>query len=291
MQTVRKAVIPAAGLGTRFLPATKAQPKEMLPVFDKPAIQIIVEEAVASGIRHILVVTGRNKTSLENHFDRNLELENFLAEKEQTELLALVRSVSDMAQLFYVRQKEPLGLGHAVLCAKEFIGEEPFAIFLGDDLIHTDPPVKPAMRQLIDVWEKYQGPVLGVQKVPKEQYSSYGMIKRIALEKNVSKVLDMVEKPRTSEAPSDLAIVGRYVLTPDIFRILERTRPGSKGEIQLTDAMRVLNQQRAFYACQFAGRRYDVGSKLEFVEATVEYALRDPAVAPRLKKYLRGLKP
>src|SRR3954471_7668804 len=204
MQKVRKAVIPAAGLGTRFLPATKAQPKEMLPVFDKPAIQIIVEEAVASGIQHILVVTGRNKTSLENHFDRSLELETFLSEKGQDELLQMVRRISNLAQIFYVRQKEPLGLGHAVLCAKEFIGDEPFAIFLGDDLVYTAPPQKPAMQQLMDVWEKYQGPVLGVQKVPRETAGSYGMIKHIPIDKNVSKVLDMVEKPRPAEVPSDL---------------------------------------------------------------------------------------
>ncbi len=291
MQRVRKAVIPAAGLGTRFLPATKSQPKEMLPIYDRPAIQVIVEEAVASGIEHILVVTGRGKTSLENHFDRSPELESLLKEKKQTEALKQVRAISEMARLYTVRQKEPLGLGHAVLCAKEFVGDEPFAVILPDDLVHTRAPEKPVMRQLAQVWEKYQGPVLGVQKVPRAMASSYGMIACVGLEKNVHKVLDMVEKPRPRESPSDLAIVGRYLLTPDIFPLLEKTRPGSKGEIQLTDAMKELNRRRAFYACQFAGRRYDVGSKVEYVQANLEYALRDPQARPRLLAYLKALKP
>ncbi len=283
---VTKAVIPAAGLGTRFLPATKAQPKEMLPIYDKPAIQYVVEEAVAAGIQDILIITGRGKQSIENHFDRSLELEENLRRHGKDADLHEVREISAMVNLLYVRQKEALGLGHAVLCAKSFIGDEPFAVFLGDDIMdHTEPSIA----QLMRVWERYQGPVVAVQEVPRELTSSYGIIKPRVLGPGLFQVADLVEKPAPDQAPSNLGIVGRYLLTPDIFPILEQTRRGRGGEIQLTDALRELNRRRPLYACALRGVRHDIGNKVEFVKATLAYALKDPKARGPLLACIRDL--
>jgi UTP--glucose-1-phosphate uridylyltransferase len=283
---ITKAVIPAAGLGTRFLPATKAQPKEMLPIYDKPAIQYVIEEAVAAGIKDILVITGRGKQSIENHFDRSIELEEVLEHTHKKEDLIQVRKISNMVNLHYVRQKEAKGLGHAVLCAKSFVGNEPFAVFLGDDII--DHP-KPAIRQLISVWETYESPVVAVEEVPLPRTKAYGIIKPKQIGKRLYQVLDLVEKPKPEKAPSRLGIVGRYILTPEIFALLEKTKPGSGGEIQLTDALRGLNKKRPIYAWQFEGIRHDIGNKLEFVKATLAFALKDKSAKAALLEYMRGI--
>ena len=280
---VRKAVIPAAGLGTRFLPATKAQPKEMLPIVDKPTLQFIIEEAVDSGIEEILIITGRNKTSIENHFDKSVELELELEKKGKTDLLEKVRKISNMADIHYIRQKEPLGLGHAIYCAKSFIGNEPFAVLLGDDIIHNG---KPCLKQMIEVYNEYKTTILGVQEVPKKDVSKYGIVDGKHIENRVYKVKDLVEKPAIEDAPSNIAILGRYIINPTIFKILEHTKPGKGGEIQLTDALRVLAQREAMYAYNFEGRRYDVGDKQGFLEATVEYALRREDLREEFLKYL-----
>ncbi len=286
LKLITKAVVPAAGLGTRFLPATKAQPKEMLPIYDKPAIQYVIEEAVAAGIRDVLVVTGRGKQAIENHFDRSIELEENLKAQGNRAGLEKVRKISDMVNLHYVRQKEARGLGHAVLCAKSFIGNEPFAVFLGDDII--DHP-RPAIMQLMEIWKKYQAPVLAVEEIPRARTQAYGIIKPQAISDRLYKVQDLVEKPRPSQAPSCLGIVGRYILTPDIFELLEKTRPGASGEIQLTDALRRLNRCRPVYAWQFEGRRHDIGNKLEFVKATLAYALKDKEARQPLLNYMREI--
>ena len=284
---VKRAVIPAAGLGTRFLPATKATPKEMLPIVDKPTIQYIVEEALASGIEDIIIITGRSKRAIEDHFDRSLELELTLEEKHKDELLKLVREIADI-RIHYIRQKEPRGLGHAVLCAKQFIGDEPFAVLLGDDVVYN--PEKPALRQLIDLYNRTGASVLGVQEVPQDKVSSYGIVDAKATEDPRSfRVTDMVEKPPVAEAPSCLAVLGRYIIEPQVFEVLEHTEPGAGGEIQLTDALRVLAQERAMYAYNFEGRRYDVGDKEGFLEATVEYALRRPELRDKFVAYLKGI--
>lgn len=280
---VRKAIIPAAGLGTRFLPATKAQPKEMIPIVDIPAIQFIVEEAVASGIEEILIITGRNKASMENHFDRNIELELALQSKHDMEKLRMLESIADKVDIHYVRQKSPKGLGHAIYCARTFVGNEPFAVLLGDDIV--DNPV-PCTKQLIDIYEKCQSTVLGVQEVAPENTSLYGILDASTVEGNVWKVNDLVEKPERDKAPSNIAILGRYVITPEIFPILEKTKPGKGNEIQLTDALRALGSTQAIYAYQFAGRRYDIGSKLGYLEATVEIALKRPDLAGPFRDYL-----
>lgn len=280
---VRKAIIPAAGLGTRFLPATKAQPKEMIPIVDIPAIQYIVEEAVASGIEEILIITGRNKASMENHFDRNIELELALQSKHDMEKLQLLESIADKVDIHYVRQKTPKGLGHAISCARTFVGNEPFAVLLGDDIV--DNPV-PCTKQLIDIYEKYQCTVLGVQQVPPENVNLYGILDVSPVEGSVWKVSDMVEKPERDKAPSNIAILGRYVITPEIFPILEVTKPGKGGEIQLTDALKTLSETQAMYAYQFEGKRYDIGNKLGYLEATVEFALNRPDLAGPFRKYL-----
>ena len=284
---IRKAIIPAAGLGTRFLPATKAQPKEMLPIVDKPTIQYIIEEAIASGIEEILVITGRSKKSIEDHFDRNVELEMELEKSGKTELLDLVRDISDMVDIHYIRQKEPRGLGHAIYCAKTFVGDEPFAILLGDDVVYNEE--KPCLKQLIDCYNEYRTSVLGVQTVPKENVSKYGIVDGKHIEGRVYKVKGLVEKPVPEEAPSNVAILGRYIVTPRIFDILEKTKPGKGGEIQLTDALLELMSEEAMYAYDFEGRRYDVGDKLGFLEATVEYALRRPDLRDGFIDYLREL--
>lgn len=286
MGTIKKAIIPAAGLGTRFLPATKAQPKEMLPIVDKPTIQYIVEEAVASGIEDIIIVTGRTKKAIEDHFDKSVELEMELEKKQNKELLEIARSVSQIANIYYIRQKEPKGLGHAVLTARTFIGDEPFAVLLGDDVIDAE---KPALKQMIEVYEKYQSSVLGVQTVDMKDVNKYGIIAGIQLERQVYKVKDMVEKPPISEAPSNVAVLGRYIITPQIFDLLEKQEVGAGGEIQLTDALNKLAKIQNMYAYDFVGRRYDVGNKMGFLQATVEFALKRPELRDEFKEYLADI--
>jgi len=286
---VRKAIIPAAGLGTRFLPATKSQPKEMLPIVDKPTIQYIIEEAINSGIEEILIITGKNKKCIEDHFDKSVELELELANKNKNDLLELVRTISNMANIHYIRQKEPKGLGHAIHCAKSFVGDEPFAVLLGDDVVYTDAKEKPCLKQLIDCYDEYKSSVLGVQVVEHKNVSKYGIVDGIDIEDRVLKVKDLVEKPNVDEAPSDVAILGRYIITPRIFEILEKTKPGKGNEIQLTDALLDLIKEEAVYAYNFEGKRYDVGDKLGYLEANVEYALRNPELRGSFKEYLNNL--
>ena len=286
-QKVRKAVFPAAGLGTRFLPATKASPKEMLPLVDKPLIQYVVEEAVASGIESVIIVTGRGKASFEDHFDVSFELENLLEERGKTEELKAMRAISEMARVSYVRQQEALGLGHAVFQARDLVGDEPFAVMLSDDIIDAETP---ALRQLLDVYEKYDAPVVAVFEVAGEAISRFGVIDGEEVEEGVYKIKDMVEKPAVKDAPSNLAIIGRYVLTPDIFDEIEKTTPGAIGEIQITDAMRSLLKKRPFYAVRFKGKRYDAGDKLGFLIATVEFALQHEDLAPEFRGYLQSLR-
>jgi UTP--glucose-1-phosphate uridylyltransferase len=281
---VKKAVFPVAGLGTRFLPATKSSPKEMLPLIDKPLVHYVVEEAVASGIENILFVTGRGKRALEDYFDISFELEALLQEKGKEETLREVREIADMVKIFYVRQKQALGLGHAILCAREFVGNEPFAVLLGDDIIDGG---KPCLGQLLDVYRKYRGTVLALEQVPMENISAYGCVRANQLSEQVFEVLDMVEKPKQEEAPSNLAIIGRYVLTPDIFPILEKQKPGKGGEIQLTDAIRQLLHEEAVYGCRFEGIRHDCGDKLGFLKATVDMALKRPEFNNEFRAYLR----
>ena len=287
MQKITKAVIPAAGLGTRFLPATKACPNEMLPIVDKPTIQYIIEEALASGITDILIISGRTKRAIEDHFDRSPELEMNLEEHGKLELLQQVKDIADI-NIHYIRQKEPRGLGHAILCAKAFIGHEPFAVLLGDDVVYND--AYPCLRQLMDVYEATGGSVLGCQTVPKEKVSSYGIVDSVPTDnKRIFKVNDMVEKPALEEAPSQLAVLGRYVIMPEIFDILEQTQPGRGGEIQLTDALKVLAKEQTMYAYDFMRRRYDVGDKLGYLTATVEYALRRDDLRDKFMEYLRTI--
>ncbi|MGA2148242.1 MAG: UTP--glucose-1-phosphate uridylyltransferase GalU [Bryobacteraceae bacterium] len=289
---VRKVVFPAAGLGTRFLPATKASPKEMLPIVDKPIIQYGVEEALQSGIQNMIIVTGRGKTAIEDHFDVSFELEDLLEKRGKKDLLAIVRGISDMIDIAYIRQKEALGLGHAVLRAKELVGGEPFAVVLADDVIDAEVP---CLKQLLDVYDFFNAPVLAVMEVSPENISSYGAIAAEPVNHNgttgqVFRIRDLVEKPKASEAPSNLAIIGRYVLTPEIFDSLASINPGSGGEIQLTDALRHLLRSRPIYACKFQGTRYDAGDRLGFLKATVEYALRRKDLGGPFREYLRGLK-
>lgn len=286
MQTVKKAIIPAAGLGTRFLPATKAQPKEMLPIVDKPTLQYIVEEAVEAGITEILIVTGRNKKSIEDHFDKSVELELELERKGDAELLSMVRGISEMINIHYIRQKEPRGLGDAIYCARSFIGDEPFAVMLGDDVVDAKTP---CIRQLIDAYEEYQTTILGVQRVAREETNKYGIISGKLIEDRIYKVKDMVEKPEPEEAPSEIAVLGRYIITPQIFEILRHLKPGKKGEIQLTDGLQELCGKQAMYAYAFEGRRYDVGDKLGFLEATIDFALKRPQLREDLLAYLQKI--
>jgi UTP--glucose-1-phosphate uridylyltransferase len=285
---IRKAVFPAAGLGTRFLPATKAQPKEMLPLVDKPIIQYVIEEAVAAGLTNIIIVTGRGKNAIEDHFDVSYELEKLLEERGKTDLLDEVRRISNMINVSYVRQKETLGLGHAVLMAKDLVGDEPFAVMLGDDIIDARVP---CMRQMVDVFEKHEGPVVAVHQVPKDEISAYGVIAGTpeGSAEGLFRVSNMVEKPPAAEAPSDLAIIGRYILTPDIFAELEKTPRDKAGEIQLTNAMRSLAEARPFYALRFEGRRHDAGNKLGFPKATVEFALKRDDLGAAFRAYLKSL--
>ena len=286
MRRIRKAIIPAAGLGTRFLPATKAQPKEMLPIVDKPTIQYIVEEAIKSGIEDIIIVTGRNKRAIEDHFDRSMELEAFLEKKAKDELLDLVQDIAQMADIYYVRQKEALGLGHAIYSARKFIGNEPFAVLLGDDVIYSEVP---ALRQMMNHYERYGASMVGVQEVPLEDTSKYGIVDGEKFGDRLYRAKNMVEKPSSEDAPSPhLAIMGRYILNPEIFEILGVLPPGKGGEIQLTDGIMELSLHQEILAYEFEGRRYDVGDKLGFVEATIDYALRRGDLSEGLMNYLRA---
>lgn len=283
---IRKAIIPAAGLGTRFLPATKAQPKEMLPIVDKPTIQYIVEEAVNSGIEDIIIVTGRSKRSIEDHFDKSYELEKVLEEKNQLELLKIARDVSEIANIHYIRQKEPKGLGHAILVAKSFIGNEPFAVMLGDDIVESKTP---CLKQLINCYNEYKTSILGVQEVPETEVNKYGIVDGLYIEDRIYKVKNLVEKPACENAPSNIAILGRYIITPKVFEFLETQTPGAGGEIQLTDALKRLSEVEAMYAFNFKGKRYDVGNKMGFLSATVEFALRRDDLKDEMKAYLEAL--
>lgn len=286
-QKIRKAVFPAAGLGTRFLPATKSSPKEMLPLVDKPLIQYAVEEAVASGVESIIIVTGRGKSAIEDHFDISFELERLLQERGKEQLLKEVREVSEMARIGYVRQREALGLGHAILQARDFVEDEPFAVMLADDVVDAEVP---ALQQMMKVYEEYDAPVLGTMQVAGAAISRFGVIDAEDLGDGVYRIKDMVEKPKYEDAPSDLAIIGRYILTPDIFDEIEATKPGAGGEIQITDAMRALLKKRPFYAVSFDGTRHDAGDKLGFLIATVEFALKRKDLGAEFREYLKSLK-
>ena len=282
-----KVVIPAAGLGIRFLPATKAQPKEMLPVVDKPAIQYVVEEAVASGMTDIIIITGRGKRAIEDHFDKSYELEHKLRESGNSEALREVQKIASMADIFYIRQKEQLGLGHAILCAKKHIGNEPFAVMLGDDIVVSD---RPCIGQLIEVYENMGASVVGVEQVPRARIQRYGVIKGRRVKDDVYKVEDLVEKPSPEEAPSDLAIIGRYVLSPDIFGFLEKIGPGKGGEYQLTDAMRLMCRRKGLFGLKFKGKRFDIGSKADWVKATIALSMERKDIAEELGSPAEWLK-
>ncbi|KQL50682.1 UTP--glucose-1-phosphate uridylyltransferase [Heyndrickxia shackletonii] len=282
---IRKAIIPAAGLGTRFLPATKALPKEMLPIVDKPTIQYIIEEAVASGIEDIIIISGRSKRSIEDHFDKSYELEETLLKKNKFGLLQSVQSISELANIHYIRQKEPKGLGNAVFCAKSFIGQEPFAVLLGDDIVQS---TKPCLKQMMDVFNRYHSSIVGVQEVPYEEVSKYGIVKPngCVMNENVINVEELVEKPKKEDAPSRLAILGRYILRPEIFDILKDLPPSSGGEIQLTDAINILNRSQAVLAYHFQGKRYDIGDKAGFIRATIDFALQRQELKEDVLQYL-----
>ena len=284
---VKKAIIPAAGLGTRFLPATKAIPKEMLPIVDKPTMQYIIEEAVASGIEEILIITGRNKRSIEDHFDKSVELELELEHKNKDGLLKQVRAISNLVNIHFIRQKEPKGLGDAINCARTFVGDEPFAVMLGDDIVAAKTP---CLKQLLDCFDERQTTILGVQQVAKENVDKYGIVDGLEVSDRLYKVNNLIEKPDVDAAPSNVAILGRYIITPEIFDILDNTKPGKGGEIQLTDALKTLISKQDMYAYEFTGRRYDVGDKLGFLEATVEFALKREALKVPFMEFLQNLK-
>ena len=295
MTRVRKAVIPAAGFGTRFLPATKAVPKELLPIVDKPTIQYIMEEVVQAGIEEVILITGREKGSIEDHFDISVELENHLKKKGRGDLLKIVQDIAEMVTLVSVRQKEPLGLGHAILCAKKAVGEEPFAVLLGDDLIDANVP---CIKQMIDAYEQMEGTLktqgaglamVAIQKVPKSETHLYGIIKGNQVKDRIHAIEDMIEKPERGTAPSNLAIIGRYILPPQIFGVLERVAPDRRGEIQLTDGIRKLRKSAPIFGYEFFGDRYDAGDKLGYLEANIAFGLKDPELGPKLKKYLKKL--
>ncbi len=284
---IKKAIIPAAGLGTRFLPVTKAQPKEMLPIVDKPILQYIIEEAILSGIEEILIITGRNKKSIEDHFDKSVELELELKSRGKDELLNLVENIGNMVDIHYIRQKEPKGLGHAIYCARHFIGNEPFAVMLGDDIIDSKIP---CLKQLMDIYEKYESVILGVQEVRKEDTNKYGILDIEKSENNIYKVKALIEKPSIENAPSNIAILGRYILTPKIFDILEYLPPGKSNEIQLTDALEILLKENCdIYGYNFDGKRYDVGDKLGFLQATVDFAIKKSELKDDFLKYLSNV--
>jgi UTP--glucose-1-phosphate uridylyltransferase len=284
---VKKAVIPAAGFGTRFLPATKVVPKELLPIVDKPTIQYIMEEVASSGIEEVILITGREKGSIEDHFDTSTELENYLRKKGKDDLLQMVQKIAEMVTLVAVRQKEPLGLGHAVLCAKKIVGEEPFAVLLGDDLIDAEVP---CIRQMMELYQKLDGAMVAIQKVPKSETHLYGIIKGKRMEDRLYRVEEMIEKPRQGEAPSNLAIIGRYILPPQIFEALEKTKPDQRGEIQLTDAIRELNRNLPVFGYEFIGDRYDAGDKLGYLQANIAFGLKHPELGKKLKRYLKHIR-
>ncbi len=284
---IKKALIPAAGFGTRFLPATKVVPKELLPIVDKPTIQYIMEEVVAAGIEEVILITGREKGSIEDHFDTSAELENHLRKKGKKDLLKLIQNISEMVTLVSVRQKEPLGLGHAILCAKKVVGNEPFVVLLGDDLIDARVP---CIKQMIRVYQKVDGAVIAVQKVPKTETHLYGIIEGRKVEDRIYRIHDMIEKPEKGKAPSNLAIIGRYILPPQIFGILERVPPDSRGEIQLTNGLRKLKQEAPIFGYEFIGDRYDAGDKWGYLEANLSLGLKHPEIGPKLKRYLKSLR-
>jgi len=286
MTQIKKAVIPAAGLGTRFLPTTKAQPKEMLPIIDTPTIQFVVEEAIASGIEDIIIITGRNKRAIEDHFDKSYELEKILEDKGKTELLKQVQNISDLVNIHFIRQKEQRGLGDAILCAKQHIGNQPFAVLLGDDIVHSKIP---ATKQLMDIYNKYNTPVIGCAQVPKEKVERYGIIDGIQKFERCYDIKNLIEKPTPFQTPSNLAIIGRYILTPDIFNILENTKPGIGNEIQLTDALKKLLEVQKIHAYQFEGKWYDIGNKFDYLKAIVEFGLRRDDFGEEFKEYLKKL--
>lgn len=286
MAKITKAVIPAAGLGTRFLPATKAVPKEMLPIVDKPTIQYIIEEAAASGITDLLIITSRTKKTLEDHFDKSYELETELEKNGKTELLSELVGIRSMMNIQYVRQAEAKGLGHAIYCAKSFAGGDPFAVLLGDDVVYSE---KPCLKQMIEMYETYHASILGVQSVPESEVSKYGIVSGEQVADRMWRVHDMVEKPPREQAPTNVAVLGRYIITPEIFTHLENTKPGAGGEIQLTDALKTLAKEQEMYAYDFVGRRYDVGNKMGFLEATVEYALRRNDLSAGFMEYLKQI--
>ena len=281
-----KAVIPAAGLGTRFLPATKAQPKEMLPIVDKPAIQFVVEEAINSGIDDIIIITGRGKRAIEDHFDRSFELEYVLREKGKMDLLKQVVDISELADIHYLRQKEMKGLGHAVYCARDHIGNEPFAVLLGDSIVNAHVP---CTRQMMNYHHRFKGSIVAVEEVPVDKISSYGVVDPEPLDAGIYRIKDLVEKPRPEDAPSNLGIIGRYILTPAIFDIIKNTTPGKGGEVQLTDALRTLRQEEEMYACKFQGKLYDIGNKLDYLKASVEMGLENQEIGIKFREYLKGL--
>ncbi|KIL35393.1 UTP--glucose-1-phosphate uridylyltransferase [Cohnella kolymensis] len=283
---VRKAIIPAAGLGTRFLPATKAMPKEMLPIVDKPTIQYIVEEAVESGIEDIIIVTGKGKRAIEDHFDNSFELEQNLLEKRKFDLLSEVQKSSNLVDIHYIRQKEPKGLGHAIWCARKFIGNEPFAVLLGDDIVRAE---KPCLLQMMEQYERYNASVIGVQHVPEDEVTRYGIVDGFQLDERFYRVNHLVEKPKQGDAPSTLAILGRYILSPKIFEVLSNQVPGAGGEIQLTDAIAGLNRHEAVYAYEFEGVRYDVGDKMGFIKTIIEFAMQREDLKYSLTDYLSGI--
>ncbi len=285
-QQITKAVIPAAGLGTRFLPVTKASPKEMLPLVDKPLIQYVVEEAVAAGIRQIIIITGRGKRAIEDHFDISFELEEILKQTGKEHHIPGLRRISEMADFCYIRQSQPQGLGHALLCAKHLIGDEPFAVLLGDDIIDHSTP---ALKQMIDIYERTPAPIIGVQEVPDSEVHQYGILDAAQTIDELHKINHLVEKPTQEEAPSNLAVIGRYLLIPEIFEILEKTKPGKNNEIQLTDALNDLAAFRTMYGYKIKGSRYDAGDKLGFLQATVEMGLKNPSLGEAFKAYLQGL--
>jgi UTP--glucose-1-phosphate uridylyltransferase len=284
---VKKAVIPAAGFGTRFLPATKVVPKELLPIVDKPTIQYIMEEVATAGIEEVILITGREKGSIEDHFDTSIELENHLKKKNRMDLLQMVQNISEMVTLVSIRQKEPLGLGHAILCAKKVVGNEPFAVLLGDDLIDAKIP---CIRQMIDTYQRMEGALIAIQKVPKTETHLYGIIKGKRVKERVYRIEEMVEKPKQGTAPSNLAIIGRYILPPQIFAILEKVSPDVKGEIQLTDGLRQLSQKVPVFGYEFFGDRYDAGDKLGYLQANIIYGLKHQELGPKLRRYIRNLK-
>ncbi|MBP1623871.1 MAG: UDP-glucose pyrophosphorylase [Acidobacteria bacterium] len=289
MPKIRRAIFPAAGLGTRFLPATKAQPKEMLPLVDKPIIQYAVEEAIAAGLESLVIITGRGKNAIEDHFDISYELEKILEERGKSDLLSLVRAVSEMVHIAYVRQKEALGLGHAILVARDLMNREPFAVLLGDDVIVSEVP---CIRQMMDIYDEHGASIVALMEVPPEATSRYGIVKARELpntEGRLFEVLDMVEKPPVKEAPSNLAIIGRYILTPGIFETLEETGKGSGGEIQLTDGLRRLLSREKILAYKFRGKRHDAGDKLGFLQATIQFALKNEELGPAFREYLKSL--